>query len=425
MTRGQPALARPQRPAVLIVNPHLPIFPGAGGVEALTTRHLAGLAEAVGLVSQAHGPQDEERARPLSEAGVRLYLWRGPTAPEPRPEPPRALGALAALRDALLGLARREPADTLSWGRALKRLAQPLARARAERDWPLALVVESGSAPARARLPSDALAVLVLHDVRTRLYDSRARASAGWARLWWRVQARLYRRFESRWARRYDVLTTVSEADAAWLRANTCARNVLVVPLPLDAAYFAPPDATPERPGRVVFTGQLNHPPNADAALYLAREVLPRLRARVPDAHVQIVGREPQRALLTLRGNPGLEVTGAVPDVRPHLAEAQVVVVPLRFGAGARQKILEAWAMQRCVVATPLGAEGLDACDGENVLLAEGTDALVERLVLALRDEALRERVRRPGRALVLARHDPARVAAGLYEALQDALART
>ncbi len=424
MTRGQPALAGPPRPAVLIVNPHLPVFPGGGGVEALTTRHLAGLAEAVGLVSQAHEARDEEHARPLRVAGVSLYLWRGPAASAPAPDPPWALGALAALRDALLGLARREPADTLSWRRALKRLTEPLARARAERDWPLALVVESGSAPARASLPPAALAVLVLHDVRTRLYDSRARASTGWARLWWRVQARSYRRFEARWARRYDLLTTVCEPDAAWLRAHTCARDVLVVPLPLDAAYFAPREATPEQPGRVVFTGQLNHPPNADAALYLARDVLPRLRARVPDAHVQIVGREPQRALLALRGSPGLEITGAVPDVRPYLAQAQVVVAPLRFGAGARQKILEAWAMQRCVVATRLGAEGLDARDGENVLLADGTDALVERLALALRDEALRERVRQPGRALVLARHDPARVAAGLYEALRAARAR-
>jgi polysaccharide biosynthesis protein PslH len=197
----------------------------------------------------------------------------------------------------------------------------------------------------------------------------------------------------------------------------------VVVPLPLDAEYFAPRPEIPERPGRIVFTGLMNHPPNVDAALFFARDVLPRLRARLPDAHLQVVGREPTRAVLALGALPGVEVTGGVADVRPHLAEAQVVVVPLRFGAGARQKILEAWAMQRCVVATTLGAEGLGARDGHNLLLADGAAALCERVATALSDAALRDRVRRPGRALVRAAHDPAQVAAGLYDALRAARA--
>ncbi len=427
MARGMPALSDFPRPAVLIVNPHLPLFPGGGGVEALTTRQLAALADSVGLVSQAQRPEDEARARPLREAGVRLYLWRGAPrlAPAPSAPPARALVMVAGARDALLGLLRLRPADTRTWERALRRLDEPLARACAERDWPVALVIESPSASVLSRLPRACVSVLVLHDVRTRLYESRARAASGpVARAYWRLQARLYRRFETHWCRRYDLVTTVSEPDAAWVRRHARPRGVLVVPLPLDAAYFAPRAEWPEQPGRIVFTGLMNHPPNADAAAFFARDVLPRLRARVPGAHLQVVGREPTGDVLGLGALPGVEVTGAVDDVRPCLAAAQVVIVPLRFGAGARQKILEAWAMQRCVVSTSLGAEGLVARDGENLLLADGADALAERVALALRDETLRERVRLPGRALVCAMHDPARVAAGLYEQLRTSVAR-
>lgn len=424
MARGKPAPRDPSRPAVLIVNPHLPVFPGGGGVEALTTRHLAALAESVGLVSQAQRPADEAGAGPLVEAGVRLYLWRGATPTAGGSAPPPALTLLAAARDALLGLTRLRPADARTWERALRRLDGPLARACAERDWPLALAVESPSAPVWPRLPRGSLTALVLHDVRTRLYASRAQAArGGFARAYWRLQSRLYRRFEVRWCRRYDLVTTVSEEDAAWLRRHARPRALVVVPLPLDADYFAPQPEAPERPGRIVFTGLMNHPPNVDAACFFARDVLPRVRARRPDAHLQVVGREPTRAVRALGALPGVEVTGEVADVRPHLAEAQVVVVPLRFGAGARQKILEAWAMQRCVVSTALGAEGLGARDGENLLLADGAPALAERVATALSDAVLRDRVRRPGRALVRAGHDPARVAAGLYDALRAALA--
>jgi glycosyltransferase involved in cell wall biosynthesis len=410
---------RGRAPALLIVNPHLPVFPGGGGVEALTTRHLAGLAEAVGLVSQIHGDDDLPRVQPLADAGVQLYLWRG-AQDRPHVAPARAAVALADARDALAASLRGRPADTLIWGRALRRLAEPLARAQAERHWPIALAVESPSAPVRPLLHART-AILVMHDVRTRLFASRARSAAGAARVWWRLQAQLYRRFETRWCRRFDLVTTVSEEDASWVRAHAAPREVVVVPLPLDAAYFAPREGCAERPGRIVFTGLMNHPPNADAAVFFARQVLPRVRARLPEAHFQVVGRQPAPAVSALARLPGVEVCGAVPDVRPHLAEAQVVVVPLRFGAGARQKILEAWALQRCVVSTTLGAEGLGARDGDTLLLADGAEALAERVVAALRDPALREAVRRPGRTRVLMHHDPGRIAAGLYDRMRRA----
>ncbi len=145
------------------------------------------------------------------------------------------------------------------------------------------------------------------------------------------------------------------------------------MPLPVDAGYFAP---QPERggAGRIVFTGMLDHPPNVDAAVFFARDVLPRVRARVPNAEFHIVGRRPRPEVLALAPLQGVRVTADVDDIRPALAGASVFVVPLRYGAGARQKILEAWCMERCVVSTAVGAEGLEVADGANIAIADGVD---------------------------------------------------
>ncbi len=417
-------------PPVLILNTHLPVFPGGGGVEALTTRHLAALSEAVGLVSMAHTARDLEQARPLAEAGVRLYLWRSPAVDEPAqaapPRPSLRERLAPRLRDLVdrLQSGPERPADTFVLERGLRNLSPGLWQALGERSWPIVAVVESSAAGFLRSLPRPRLAVLVMHDVRALVYERRAAVALSPAeRRRWQREAARYRAFERRWCAEYDVVVTVSEHDARWVREHYRPRRVVTVPLPVDAGYFAPAPAEAAVPGRVVFAGLMNHPPNADAAAFFAREVLPRVRARVPSATFQVVGRHPPPEVLALAELAGVEVAGSVPDVRPHLAQASVVVVPLRFGSGARQKILEAWCAGRCVVSTPLGAEGLECEDGRHLLLADGAAALAERVAQALLDAGLRESVRLAGREVALRAHDPRRVAEDYARALQAALA--
>lgn len=417
-------------PPVLILNTHLPVFPGGGGVEALTTRHLAALSEAVGLVSMAHTARDLEQARALAEAGVRLYLWRSPAVDAPAPAAPPRPSLRERLAPRLRDLVDRlqsgpeRPADTFVLERGLRNLSPGLWQALGERAWPIVAVVESSAAGFLRSLPRPRLAVLVMHDVRALVYERRAAvATAPAERRRWQREAARYRAFERRWCGEYDVVVTVSEHDARWVREHYRPRRVITVPLPVDAGYFAPAPAEAAVPGRVVFTGLMNHPPNADAAAFFAREVLPQVRARVPSATFQVVGRHPPPEVLALAELPGVEVAGPVPDVRPHLAQASVVVVPLRFGSGARQKILEAWCAGRCVVSTPLGAEGLEYEDGRHLLLADGAAVLAERVARALLDAGLRESVRLAGREVALRAHDPGRVAEGYACALQAALA--
>lgn len=418
----------PPRLRLLILNPHLPVFPGGGGVEWLTTRELARLSEHVGLVSIAESAEDRARAAALGQEGVELYVPEPAAAPS-GPPPRRAPGPVRAAWRGLVGVSQRlkargRPLDTVNLDGVFRDMADGIRDALCERSWHVVSVVESSAAHFIDHLPPATVSVLVMHDVRARLYARAADAADSPARR--RAlsrEARAYEAFERAYCRRYDLVVTVSEEDAAWVREHYGPARLLRLPLPVDAAYFAPGDAAAEVPGRIVFTGLMNHPPNADAALFFAREVLPEVRRQEPGATFEIVGRRPTPDVLALADLAGVTVTGEVPDVRPFLAAASVVVAPLRFGSGARQKILEAWAMDKAVVATSVGAEGLGGRAGEHLLVADGAGPIADGVVRLLRDPGVRDRLRGAGRRLVVETHDPAAVGAAYHACLRDLVA--
>ena len=115
----------------------------------------------------------------------------------------------------------------------------------------------------------------------------------------------------------------------------------------------------------------MNYPPNVDAVVWFCDEISPNLRRKVPDLRFNIVGSRPHPKVLALGQREGVHVTGEVADVRPYLAECSAVVVPLRSGGGTRLKILQAMAMERPVISTSLGAEGLEVTPGVNILIAD------------------------------------------------------
>ncbi|MDQ1432271.1 MAG: polysaccharide biosynthesis protein PslH, partial [Actinomycetota bacterium] len=143
---------------------------------------------------------------------------------------------------------------------------------------------------------------------------------------------------------------------------------------------------------RVLFVGNLTYGPNVEAARVLADDVLPGLRNLVPDATLDVVGRHDDR-LADLVDRPGVRLTGHVPDVAPYYAGADVVVAPLREGAGTRIKLLEAFAYERPVVATRAAVAGLAVRDGGSVLLGDEPADLVARAASVLTDPALARRL--------------------------------
>jgi glycosyltransferase involved in cell wall biosynthesis len=151
--------------------------------------------------------------------------------------------------------------------------------------------------------------------------------------------------------------------------------------------------------------GLLQYLPNADAARFMASEILPRVQRALPEATLDIVGGRPPDDLAALGRRPGVQVPGFVDELQSYYRRASVLVVPLRAGSGVRQKIIEAMALGRPVVSTTLGAEGLGVRDGEHLLVADTPADFAAAVVRLCREPALVARLTGAARAFVEADH--------------------
>lgn len=196
-------------------------------------------------------------------------------------------------------------------------------------------------------------------------------------------------RLERESAERHEHHLLCSEDDAAILGARYPGLDCSVVPSGYDPDYFQPPTPPPARdPGALCFVGSMDYLPNVGAMTHFVERVLPEVRAARPDVTLAIVGRNPTASVQRLAEHPGVEVTGAVDDVRPWLSRSAAMVVPLTIGGGTRLKIVEAMAMECPVVSTTVGAEGLGMQDGRELLLADGDAAFAQAALAALEDPA-------------------------------------
>lgn len=239
-----------------------------------------------------------------------------------------------------------------------------------------------------------------LHNVYSLLIQRAAREERQkWRSVFLAREARLLDAIERQCARAGDVLLTVSEQEAQHFRAAGAAA-VHVVPNGVDCNALADlPTGRDNRP-TVLFLGTMSWGPNASAARFLV-ELLPRLRLKVPDVTLLIVGRDPPADLAAMNGSPGVEVTGSVADVKPYLLRGTVMAVPLDAGGGTRLKILEAFAAGLPVVSTSVGAEGIEAIPGRHLVIAERTrfaDALTDLLLAKERHHQIASEARRLAR---------------------------
>ncbi len=197
--------------------------------------------------------------------------------------------------------------------------------------------------------------------------------------------------WEARMARQFDATLLVSEPEAALLqqRVPQARDKIAAFENGVDADYFSPerdypnPYATAVR--AMVFTGAMDYWPNIDAVVWFAEQIFPAIRQQCPDAQFVIVGSRPSLEVKNLAQQPGIMVTGSVPDVRPYLAHAACAVAPLRIARGVQNKVLEAMAMARAVVVTPQAAEGIRAMADVDYALAQDADAFVGAVVQCVR----------------------------------------
>lgn len=190
----------------------------------------------------------------------------------------------------------------------------------------------------------------------------------------------------------FDTVLVCSPADREFLSRNVTNASVEVLPNGIDTEIFAPRPDVPVDGKRVVFTGNMTYFPNTDGAQYLAREIWPLVRRRVPDAKLYLVGQNPPTSVSRLAAED-IVVTGFVRDIQEEYARSAVAVSPIRFGAGTLNKILEPLAMGVPVVCTDIGISGLDLEDGKDVLVATTAEGLADHIVRLLGDASLRHAV--------------------------------
>ncbi len=340
----------------------------------------------------------------------------------------RPLGRARMVGRMSLGLLRGRPLSVAPWcDPAMRRwLRDRLARAD------LAFAFSGQSAALLLDPPPARPWLLDLVDCDSEKWRDYARAARGPHRLLFAREAERVLTLERRAVAAAARSFLVSDAEAALLaaRAPETAPRIVVLENGVDAAFFDPeavpgPDPWPEGPGpRLVFTGVMDYPPNVDAVLWFADAVLPRLRAEFGPVRFAVVGARPTTALRARAAPPELLITGRVPDVRPWLARAEVAVAPLRIARGVQNKVLEAMAMARPVVATPQAAEGLHAVPGRELLVAGDPAGLAAAIAELLRAPERARTLGAAARAYVLRRHDWAATLAPLDRAISALLER-
>jgi glycosyltransferase involved in cell wall biosynthesis len=224
-------------------------------------------------------------------------------------------------------------------------------------------------------------------------------------RLYAAVNWRKLRQDEGAAFRSVDGVYACSAADAARVLTHAPSVPTVVIPNAADVDFYQPRPSDPPSDGRtVVFFGLLSTFPNIDGVLFFLREIWPRIAAERPEARCKIIGARPPASVAQHAG-PRVEITGFVEDLRPHLAAATALVVPLRLGGGTRLKIVEGMAMGKPIVSTALGAEGIDAVPERDLLIADDSSAFAAAVVRLLDDPALADRLSRAARRLAVERY--------------------
>jgi glycosyltransferase involved in cell wall biosynthesis len=249
-------------------------------------------------------------------------------------------------------------------------------------------------------------ATLTHHNIESHMMLRRAEnANRTLAGKYFQHEGQTLQEFERRMGPEFAAHITCSELDTVRLRQIVPDANIVVVPNGVDCDYFA--SAAPvTRPNSLIFVGTMNWYPNVDAMLFFLKEVWPGLRVRVPTVTLDIAGSNPPETLVRLgRSLPGVTVHGYVPDVRPLVDSAAIFVCPIRDGGGTKLKLLDAFAMTKCVVAHPIACEGIDAVADREVVYAETPADFIDKLASLLADTGRRLALGHAARRLVETRY--------------------
>ena len=324
------------------------------------------------LRSEKELPMEEELAR------------RCATVEEvPRPGAPADLGRSIRLLKALM---RGDPMWVEDWRVPAFRLRL---RQLVERWRPDVTQFESHTVAQYVDEARGSIAILETQEPGAAAAKDRWQFSRGWRRPILARDMRAWEVYEREILRKFTAVVCFTDLDRRNLLELQAAARVSVIP-PRGPSMPASRSVRMERETTILFAGNFVHPPNVDAAIWLAEEIFPRVRTRHPTALLQLVGAGPPASVRRLAG-PGVTVTGSVPDVAPFLEAATVVVAPLRIGGGIRIKMMDALVFGKPTVATRRAAEGLNVEDRRELLLADDGESFALAIGALLSDPSLRE----------------------------------
>lgn len=388
---------------VLVFDEWIP-YPPDSGKRVRTWNILRRLARRHDLALLCYGDPEGQAARVVRSAGIDLHT----VAPLPELKGWRLYSSL------LVNLFSSRPFsvskhDTRRFREHLRRLAGRKQFDLVHFEW----TPYADFADEIAGIPT----LIMAHNIESQIWARRANHSRTFLeRIYFGFQGRKMASFERRAMQRADAVATVTDLDLKQVR-NWGTRNPALVENGVDLDEFSPSQELPAAL-EILCLGSLDWFPNVDAVNYLIDEVMPLIVARMPAVRLRIVGRRPPKGLQDkIERHAWIDFVGEVSDVRPWLARASVVIVPLRIGGGSRIKILEALAMGKPVVSTTIGAEGLAVSGEKHLLLADSPEELARRTIELLKSPEFGSRLGEQGRELVQKRYSWDRAADALEAA--------
>ncbi len=338
----------------------------------------------VTVAALSHNREDME-----SVAGLREFCRKILVAP--------AAGATGLIRGGISLLTGGSVTEGYFHSRRLQKMI--ISENRRE-PFDLVMCYSSSTLPYGLAVPAP-VRIIDLVDIDSAKWASYAN-STWWPKSWlYRREAAAVARLERQAVERCDAALLVSDAESSAMGFG--GDKVFAVSNGVDLDFFRPDTVAPTDLGSssLVFTGTMDYRPNVEGVCWFVREVWDELKRRIPELTFMIVGRNPTRTVRQLAKTPGVDVTGSVPDVRPYLAAAGVTICPLRIARGIQNKVLEAMAMGKAVVASSSALEGLEAGVGEDLLKADTPDEWRKHILKLLTDGELRDRLGRTARKCV------------------------